>query len=150
MMKKLKMFLLLLAAASLVGCAGMQSGDTEMTARLAAVRAQGDAPQQLVMVWVEETNNLISTKLMQASVKAGMSTRQSENMVGLMRKSIPFVVSGDDDGLSYATLERALLDAGAVAQGRQVTFVAAASYESDVKALASKTGANIRFVRYPA
>lgn len=147
-MKKLKIFLLLLVAASLVGCAGMQSRDTEMDARLAAVRAQGDAPRQLVIVWVEETNNLISTKVMQASVKAGMSTGQSKSMVDLMRKSIPFVVSGDDDGLSYATLERALLDAGDLARGQQITFVAAATYQPDVAALASKTGANIRFVRY--
>lgn len=140
--------LVVLMALLLSACA-TTGGKNEREKRLAAV---GNTHTQRAIVYVEGTGNFVTNKVMVGSLKTGTRSSQSQSILKLLQLKNPtlaVVVTGADDGLSAATLERAIINGQGQIAGSHVIFVGSPEYRDALLKLATASGVTLKFVAYP-
>jgi hypothetical protein len=105
----------------------------------------------VLIVEVQSSSNLISNKLILASIKAGANTTTSDAIVNLLSKKTvnPIAVVGEDDSLSAATLERALEAGKGKISGSRVVFVGNPEYKNSLAKAANNSGVSFDFIPSP-
>lgn len=109
-------------------------------------------PNGAFIVDVESANNLISTKIMLASIKAGNSSSTSQAILKLLsnkNSTKPVVVTGADSNLAAATLERALVDGKGKVSGSKVVFMGPLDLKDSLSKAANDSGVLLDFVANP-
>jgi hypothetical protein len=142
----------LLSALSLIlaGCATSGSGapaTSEMN-RVAAQVVSKYPGKQVLITAIEPAQNYLSNKMALAAIKLGAETNDSQaikNLLANRKIEQVIVVTGVDDGLSAAILERALLDGKGHIQGGRVVFVGSGEYTEGLRQAADEAGVHIDF-----
>jgi hypothetical protein len=144
----------LLTALSLIlpACASSGSGastEREMN-RVAALVVTKYPGKQVLIAKIEPARDYLSNKMALAAIKAGAETNDSQAIKDLLaNRNVEriIVVTGVDDALSAATLERALLDGRGRVQGGRVVFVGSPEYTDRLRQVAAESGVQIEFLR---
>ena len=145
---KHRLGLVLLITMLLSACAAT-GGKGDRDHRLAAV---GNTHPERAIVYVEGAGNFVTNKVMVGSLKSGTRSSQSQSILKLLQLKNPalaVVVTGADDGLSAATLERAMINGQGQIAGSKVVFVGSLQYKEALTQLASTSGVQFEFIAYP-
>lgn len=142
-----------LLASSFLLSACVTTGGTyqsEPQRRSAAVAAK--YPQQEInLLYIEAPKSFIATKLMIASLKSGVNSSDVDAIIAalLNKNGGLLAVTGDDDSLASATLERALIAGGAKLSGKRVVYVGESEHQSTLTNAAVLAGMKVEFIANP-
>ena len=149
----MKYTVFLLASLSLILSACATSGSVAPAAsemnRVAALVVSKYPGKQVLIATIEPARNYLSNKMALAAIKAGAETKDSQALKNLLlNRNVEqvVVVTGVDDALSAATLERALLDGKGRIQGAKVVFVGSGEYTDSLRQVAAEAGVHIEFL----
>lgn len=145
---KYRLGLILLFTFFLSACATTGSNDGQQK-RFAAITSK--YPESTIVI-VEDAGNFISTKIMLASIKSGFSSKTSDKILNLLSNSnskLVVAVTGEDDSLTSATLERAMLDGKGKISGSKAVFVGSLEYKDQLSKIATESGVQLEFIIYP-
>jgi len=148
MKSRIGLVLVLLISLFLTACATTGGGNDQQQ-RFAAIASK--YPESTIVV-VEGAGNMISTKMVLASLKAGAGSTTSDAILKLLSNrssKFPVAVTGADDSLTAATLERAMLDGKGKISGSKAVFVGSLEYREQLSKVASESGVQLEFVAYP-
>lgn len=123
---------------------------TEPQRRAAAVAAK--YPQQEInLLYIEAPKSFIATKLMIASLKSGVSSSDVDAIIAalLNKNGGLLAVTGDDESLTSATLERALIAGGAKLSGARAVYIGESERQNTLGSAAAVAGVKIEFVANP-
>jgi len=140
--------LILLLSLFLAACATTGDGNVQQK-RFAAIA--GKYPESFVVV-VEGAGNYVATKMAIAATKAGANSTTSDAILQLLSNrsaKLVVAVTGEDDSLTAATLERAMLDGKGKISGSMSVFVGSLEYKEKLSKIASESGVQLEFIAYP-
>lgn len=139
--------LLLSACASTTGSSAYQ---TEPQKRIAAVLAKYPR-QEINLLYVAAPNSFISTRLIIASLNAGINSNDVDAIIAALsiKNGGLLAIAGDNDSLTAATLERALIAGGKKLSGSKVVYVGGQEDKNTLTSAAETAGVTCEFVAYP-
>jgi hypothetical protein len=155
-MKFCSKYLWLLAVSLLVtSCATSNDGAyspqvSEQQKRIAALQKRFPS-RNYIIVYVEKPNNFISNRMSLSILKLGGSSANSDAIVKeLSKQNSQFIaITGDDDSLSSATLERALYDGKGKISGKSVGYIGGNENLDALNKIAEEAGVSIDYIKYP-
>jgi hypothetical protein len=142
-------FGLILLCSFLLSACATTGGNNDQQKRFAAIASK--YPESVIVV-VEGAGTFISTKIMIASIKSGVSSTTSDAILKLLSNrssKLVVAVTGEDDSLTSATLERAILDGKGKISGSKAVFVGSLEYKEQLSKIASESGVQLEFITYP-
>lgn len=141
-------YLAMLLSLFLSACAAT-GGSSDQKKRFSSI---GNKYPNAAIVVVESAGNFLSNKILLASIKAGTSTTTSDAILKLLlNENSKFIVAimGDDESLSAATLERAMLDGKGKVSGSKAVFVGGSEYKEQLSKAAAESGVDLDFINTP-
>ena len=136
----------------LAACASTGSGpSTERELDRVAAMAYAKYPgKKVLMLAIQPTRNFVSDQMALVAIKAGAESSDSaaiKEVLASRNVEQVLVVTGEDDALNAAILERALLDGKGRIQGGRVAFVGSLEYTDSLRQVAAESGVQIDFFR---
>ena len=136
----------------LAACASPGSGaSTERELNRVAALAYAKYPgKKVLMLTIKPAGNYISNQMALVAIKAGAEVNDSQAIKEVLASrnvEQVLVVTGADDALNAAILERALLDGRGRVQGGRVAFVGSPEYTDSLRQVAAESGVQIDFFR---
>lgn len=143
---------LMLGLLVLTGCATSSTtpGGAPNTeeARQAAIAEQYGQ----VFILMTEDLNSVTNRMFLGMLKAGntrTSTMLTQSFINPPKAGVPFAISGTDEAIAAATLERSLKDGKGEIDGIHVIFMGDQQYWENLETLAQEANVTIDFLEYP-
>lgn len=108
--------------------------------------------KEFTMMVVPTAGNFISNKMIVTSLKAGTDSQSSQQIATILQRPSPvqLAVTGENDAVAEATLERALTSLkGKSLPAHEVAFIGDKEYEESLSNKAAEVGIKLIYVPYP-
>ena len=107
---------------------------------------------KFTMMVIPVSGSFISNKIIVASLKAGTDSKPSQEIASILQAAVPtqLAVSGDNDAVAAATLQRALSSLkGKSLPPHELAFIGDKEYEPALSSAAAEVGIKLTYIPFP-